>query len=54
MFTAAIITKTDKAEINNPNAIFVGVDGSFFLFLKNVKNATTNGVKIITQPGLIN
>jgi hypothetical protein len=51
--TAATITKTDKAEINNPNAIFVGVEGSFFLLLKKVKKATTSGVKIITQPGLM-
>lgn len=39
--------------MSNPKAIFVGVDGSFFLPRKKVKNATTNGVKRMTQPGLM-
>ena len=52
-FTAAIITKTDNAENTRPNAIFVGVEGSFPFLLKKAKKATIKGVSKITQPGLI-
>jgi hypothetical protein len=47
------MTKTDKADMSKPKAILVGVLGSLFLLLKKVKKATTRGVRIITQPGLM-
>jgi hypothetical protein len=49
--TAQTITRHESAEINNPMAIFAGVEGSLPFLRKKAKNAKTNGVKAITQNG---
>jgi len=51
--TAQIITSVESPEINKPQVILSGVEGSLLRFLRNAKKPTTNGVRTTTQKGLM-